>query len=154
MCSWATGHVVVLWGGLGSGGTAVRDVAWQRDGANWSQIASPGARSDAAAIDVGSGILFFGGGNLAGYQKRLLDLGWDSLAPIMKRRRASCLATVAVLVFAATLQAAYPVRTDVHGNGDNFEGTPNGSVGGSAGSESGLEVSGQSPRADSPAARS
>ncbi len=59
MGSLSLQKAVVLWGGVGSG--AVLSEAWKWDGTNWSQIVSPGARADAAAIDVGSRVVFFGG---------------------------------------------------------------------------------------------
>jgi hypothetical protein len=58
MVSWAAGRVVILWGGVVGGGFGD---AWKWDGKNWSQISSPGPRADAAAIDVGPYVLFFGG---------------------------------------------------------------------------------------------
>jgi len=59
MGSSFTEKVVVLWGGVGIG-VELGD-AWKWEGTNWSQIPSPGVRSDGAAIDTGSTIIFFGG---------------------------------------------------------------------------------------------
>jgi hypothetical protein len=78
MTTWSAGDVVLLWGGLGASATGVLSDAWKWDGTNWSQIASPGASSDAAAIDTGPKALFFGGGNANGYQASTWT--WDGLA--------------------------------------------------------------------------
>jgi hypothetical protein len=61
--SWTAHRVVILWGGVAAD---VLSDAWQWDGGNWTQIASPGMRADAAAIDLGSQILFFGGDSTGG----------------------------------------------------------------------------------------
>jgi hypothetical protein len=59
MGTWQAGHVIVLWGG---GGLGVGADAWKWDGRDWSSLPSPGSiRADAAAIDVGPELLFFGG---------------------------------------------------------------------------------------------
>lgn len=59
MGAWQTGKVIVLWGGVGPG---IGADAWTWDGNNWTAIASPGSvRADAAAIDVGPKLMFFGG---------------------------------------------------------------------------------------------
>lgn len=65
MGSWAQGRGTILIGGVGRG--PLLDDAWKWDGTNWSQLASLSApRSDAAAIDAGGQLLFFGGGGPSG----------------------------------------------------------------------------------------
>jgi hypothetical protein len=59
MATWQVGLVIVLWGGVGPG---IGGDAWKWDGHDWVSIASPGSvRADAAAIDIGPHLLFFGG---------------------------------------------------------------------------------------------
>jgi hypothetical protein len=64
MGSWAARHLVILWGGVGVGG---QSDAWAWDGTNWTQIASPGIRADGSAIDIGTGVVFFGGDSPTGH---------------------------------------------------------------------------------------
>jgi hypothetical protein len=64
MGSWTDRHVVILWGGVAAG--SLGD-AWEWNGSTWTQIASPGVREDGAAIDLGSQIVFFGGGGPGGH---------------------------------------------------------------------------------------
>jgi hypothetical protein len=76
MASWSAGHAIILWGGLGAPAGVLAD-AWKWDGSTWSPIASPGARSDAAATDAGSQVLFFGGDSQSGYHDDLWR--WNGL---------------------------------------------------------------------------
>jgi hypothetical protein len=65
MGSWARGRATVLLSGVGKG--SLLDDAWKWDGTNWSQMVPLYApRADAAAIDAGSQLLFFGGGGPSG----------------------------------------------------------------------------------------
>lgn len=67
--SLAAKRLVILWGGVGGqAGPGILGDVWQWDGTNWTQLASSlGARSDGAAIDAGSGVIFFGGDNVNGH---------------------------------------------------------------------------------------
>lgn len=64
MGSIAARRVVVLWGGVGAG-VGLGD-AWSWDGTNWIPISSIGTRADAAAVDVGSQLIVFGGDGPSG----------------------------------------------------------------------------------------
>ena len=77
MQSWTAGRVVILWGGVASGGLGD---AWEWNGYDWRQIVSPGIRADAGAIDIGSKVIFFGGESPSGYHNDLwtFDGAWLS----------------------------------------------------------------------------
>lgn len=80
MGSWAARGLVILWGGVGVG--VGQGDAWTWDGTNWTQIASPGIRADASAIDTSSQVVFFGGDGPPGYYGDLYTFdgkNWYSL---------------------------------------------------------------------------
>jgi hypothetical protein len=68
MQSWSGHRLVILWGGIAGNGLSD---AWQWNGNDWAQIASPGIRADAGAIDIGSQVIFFGGDSPVGYHNDL-----------------------------------------------------------------------------------
>jgi hypothetical protein len=70
MGSFAAKRLVILWGGV-SGGTGFNDV-WKWDGTTWMQVGFLNVRSDAAAIDVGPYVLFFGGAGTDGQHDDLM----------------------------------------------------------------------------------
>jgi hypothetical protein len=63
MASFAARNQVVLIGGLGRGVFA--GDAWVWSGSDWTQMAGVGDRIDAAAVDIGSALLLFGGSDTA-----------------------------------------------------------------------------------------
>jgi hypothetical protein len=61
MSGWSQGRATILLGGVAPEILTASD-AWKWDGTNWSALSSiGGVRADAAAIDIGSRLLFFGG---------------------------------------------------------------------------------------------
>ena len=73
MTTFATKHKVVL---IGGESTSPFTDAWSWDGILWSQLASPGLRQRACAVDIGSRVLVFGGNIAADSQ----TVTWDGQA--------------------------------------------------------------------------
>jgi hypothetical protein len=57
---------------------------WKWDGTNWSQLGSLGVRADAAAIDIGATVIFFGGDGPSGHfndLKQFDGAAWSTVTP-------------------------------------------------------------------------
>lgn len=77
LVSSAATRRAILVGGLGSDGNALAD-AWSWDGTNWSQMPGIGPSIGAMAVDEGSNVVLFGGGDDSSVSDKTLL--WNGLS--------------------------------------------------------------------------